>query len=101
MDSSWSTNKMAYCHTTCDKSPYISKVDYIDFEKDKWYIIYHESDYSYVIQHFEYANIIRTFYKYSTQIPGYKMNTSDSFSEYFYTEQEYNRYKNLDDLLDG
>ncbi len=69
-------NKRVYCHTT--------NFDYIE---DTWYIIYNETDYSYVIQHVKYG--LR------------KYLISEPFSDYFYTEQEFNRIKNLNELING
>ncbi len=74
-----------YCHTT-----------YFDYKKYSWYF-YNEIDSLYVIRHSEFVNLARSFYKqkFST------IQNGPLFSDYFYTEQEYNRIKNLEELLNG
>ncbi len=75
-----------YCHTTYN--------EYSGNIENNWYLIYHETDDSYVIQHSKFGNLSR-FYKNNNYFETY----SKLFSDYFYTEQEYNRVKNLNDLL--
>ena len=72
----------AYCHTS-----------YVEYEyiKGNWYDVYHETNGFFILQYF------RTFHKDGKED---FLNDNGLFSKYFFTEQEYNRYKNLNDLLD-
>ncbi len=93
--------KRVYCHTTCNdyNSPQES------FLEGNWYEIYQEVNNCYSIQRFKYDSFdvwVRNFYKaeFFVSMTAY---TKDyyRFSDYFYTEQEYYREKNLDKLLNG
>ncbi len=77
--------KNVYCHTS-QKS----------FIKDKWYVVYYETDNFYIIKELD-GNVVR-FYK---NILDKNLLDSyfSSFSELFYTDQEYNRIKNLEELI--
>ncbi len=78
--------KRVYCHTT------YFDYNFEGFFEGSWYEIYNETNDFYTIKHFIFS-IKNTEYK------TYEYKTYDLFSDYFYTEQEYNREKNLDKLL--
>ncbi len=72
-------DKKIYCHTTYDYTPSINII------KGNWYIIDNIIGDYYVIRHSKnHASTILI----------------DSVNNYFYTEQEYNRIKGLNELLD-
>ncbi len=83
-------NKKVYCHTTCEQQFHSSNNNI--FLKDNWYIIFNETS--------EYYIIYRSFtYFYKTSYTKSTTNIDKLFSDYFYTEQEYNRIKSLNELL--
>ncbi len=104
--------KRVYCHTTYNANRYddlgYKKDDPVDlnhnssFLKDYWYDINYERDAYYVIQQCDqkfigklpgFGNLVH-FYKKGGPEKEWRL-----FSDYFYTEQEYNRYINLNKLL--
>ncbi len=83
---------------------YISRNEPV-FIKGKRYLLYYEEDDFYTI--FDGGGIIERFYKNDlilrtkTGENGTPLSHSYKvFTDFFYTEQEYNRYKNLNELLD-
>ncbi len=73
-----------YCHTTFYHNLHVC------FEKEKWYDVYYEINKFYAII-IETGGLLKFHKKY---LDGYY-----HFDNYFYTEQEYNRIKNLEGLL--
>ncbi len=84
-------NKRVYCHTNYFDLDY-PNLPQNNLIENNWYVLTHETDDLLYIQHFEYGNLLR-FCKKNSYTPNL------IFSKFFYTEQEYNRIKNLNDLL--
>ncbi len=85
--------KRVYCHKECNLS--LSPLIYENFTIGNWYDII-EMNTFYII----YINYIDSSRFYKENFPKHLINLQyQQFSMYFYTEQEYNRIKNLDELL--
>ncbi len=86
-------NKRVYCHTTnFDYINYNSNYSVDIFVSGNWYkidIYKLETSSFYII---EWKGVLFSFYKTSNKY-------NEVFSNFFYTEQEYNRIKNLNELL--
>ncbi len=93
----WQAVNKVYCHTTYRKiiqsnNEWIDNSGQHKYIKNNWYTIYGETINYYVI----YGSYI---YFYKTDFPCYVSGINGVFSDYFYTEQEYNRIKSLNELL--
>ncbi len=83
--------KKAYCYKTY--SDYSNNPGWNIFVENNWYTIEHETEYSYIIKQVDGS--LFKFYK-DKLLPYF---FTKIYSRNFYTEQEYNRIKNLDELL--
>ncbi len=81
--------KKIYCHTTYYQIPPDSY-----FDKYNWYVIHQETVDYVVVRCLKEGSYNGGLYVF------YKNNSYPLFSNYFFTEQEYNRIKNLEELLD-
>ncbi len=81
--------KRAYCYKT-----YFDYLNFLEnnFKENNWYVINQETEDYVVMQHFD-GNLLRLSKSKSKYVPNI------TFSDYFYTDQEYNRIKNLEELL--
>ncbi len=81
--------KSVYCHTS-GKFDIIKHSVTSEIKEGDWYGIYEEK-----LEYYSIFGIFTFFYKTSSS------KSDHLFSDYFYTEQEYNRIKGLNELLDG